>query len=220
VSSSQNAAAKRGETVEKIPWEKRFHFGDGTSAKNLSELKTKIETISYDEFYHHVNPEKNDFANWVEHVIEDKELADKLRAVSSIVETVEFLNEAISPFEAEGGEEEDLQTHIEEQLFSELPPAVEEEVPEIHVEPAVIEQPEAEEPSLPTSEELEFAGRVPGAPVTTKEPAHTSIKELSERHAARHKEEQMRFFVRQFFYGFVFGIVVGLILGRVISLLS
>jgi hypothetical protein len=204
--------------VEKIPWEKRFHFGDGTSAKSLSELKAKIETISYDEFYHHVNSEKNDFANWVEHVIENKELADKLRAVSSIVETVELLNEAISPFEAEGGEqEEDLQAHIEEQLFSELPPAME-EVPEIRVEPAVME--EAAEPSLPTREELEFTGRTPGAPVTTKEPAHTPIKELSERHAARHKEEQMSFFVKQFFYGFVFGIVVGLILGRVISLLS
>jgi hypothetical protein len=206
--------------VEKIPGEKRFHFGDGTSAKSLSELKAKIETISYDEFYHHVNPEKNDFANWVEHVIKDKELARKLRAVSSIVETVELLNEAISPFEAEDGEkEEDLQARIEEQLFSELPPAVEEEVPEIRVEPATIEE-VAEEPSLPTREELEFAGRTPGAPVTTREPAHTPIKELSERHAVRHKEEQMRFFVRQFFYGFLFGTVVGLILGRVISLLS
>jgi hypothetical protein len=111
-----------------------------------------------------------------------------------------------------------LQVKIEEQLFSAPPAMVEEEVPEITFESLPVEEPTAEL-QLPTQEETEFSNRVPGAPVTTHEPSHVSIKELSERHAAKHSEEHMRFLVLQFVYGFVFGVVVGLILGRIISIL-
>ncbi len=214
--------------MEEIPWEKRFHFGDGTAAKDLAELKAKIESISYEEFYRHVNAEKNDFANWTEHVLQKKALADRLRRVSSIVETVELLNEELQPAAGALEEQADFQKRIEETLFEEPKRGAEEELPEIQfeepaegkgVEERVLEE-EKEEPKIPSREELDFAGRTPGAPVTTAQPAHTSIRELSERHAAKHTEEQMRFFVRQFVYGFLFGIVVGLILGRVITLLG
>lgn len=207
--------------MEEMSWEKRFHFRDGTAARDIGELRAKIESISYDEFYRHVNGEKNDFANWIEHVLRNKELADRLRAVDSIVETVEIIEDAEKPAQKRG--EDDLQARIERQIFEPertetLEPVqqVEEEVPELEIE---VETPSEEiEPKLPSSVETEFEGRVPGAPVATAEPPHVPIKELAERHAEKNNEEQMRFFVRQFIYGFLFGLFVGFILSRIIGL--
>ena len=83
--------------MEDIPMEKRFHFNDGSSAKNLKELKEKIETIPYDEFYRYVTPEENHLANWIDHVLRQHELARKVKAAGNIVETVEILNEELGP---------------------------------------------------------------------------------------------------------------------------
>ncbi len=39
--------------------------------------------MSFETFHYHVNPYKNDFANWVNDVIGDKILADELRKVKT-----------------------------------------------------------------------------------------------------------------------------------------
>lgn len=108
-----------------LPEEQQFHFKDGTSIGSLEELKKKVESISYAEFYEHVNEGKNDFANWIEHVLQMHDLAERLRQVNSIVETVELLNEETNPesqVEAEQESHEDLQSRIESQLFADLEP--------------------------------------------------------------------------------------------------
>lgn len=97
-----------------IPPEKQFHFRDGTSVAGIEELQRKIEGISYQEFYHHVNREKNDFASWVRHVLREEALATELERVQSIVETVEILNDHLHPAHVN----DDLQSKIEEQIFS------------------------------------------------------------------------------------------------------
>ncbi len=221
--------------MDEIPFEKRFHFQDGSDVKDLAELKRKIESLPYHEFYRHVNAEKNDFANWVEHVLRRKDLADRLRGVSSIVETVEILNEEIFPEDVLHAEEGlkarggfDFQERIEEQLFSLEPkdeaaervPDFEEELAETQMEVKEVEPDEEravddEEPRLPSREEVALAGRVPGAPVTSRERPHTPITQRVER---ADKEEHLRFVVKQFLYGFLFGIIVGLILGRIVSM--
>jgi len=224
-------------TVDDLPYEKRFHFADGSAAKDLAELKNRIESLSYDEFYRHVNSEKNDFANWVESVLTDHDLANRLRAVSSIVETIELLNEVLYPEETVAAEQklgqDDFQLRIEEQLFSDVeqpPKQVEEEVPEIPEAPKKIvteepsaagekesvESPVAEEPSLPSREELEFKGRVPGAPVTTNEPKHVPVTERVDRPVSH--EEHMRFLIWQSAIGFVIGLIIGFLLGRILSI--
>lgn len=108
-----------------IPQEKRFHFHDGSSAGSIEELKEKLEKLPYDEFYEHVNEEKNDFASWIEHVVENKSLADKLQQVASIVETVELLNEELHTPPQHDEDYEDLQARIEEKLFSDMKPQTE-----------------------------------------------------------------------------------------------
>jgi len=221
--------------VEEVPYEKRFHFGDGTAVKDLAELKGKVETISYDEFYGHVNDEKNDFANWVEHVIGDSGLAERLRKVTSIVETVELLNEAVYPGESQQHEAElgdaDIQHRIEEELFQEqgreapreqAQPSEPAQSPEQAAPPAdegsewTAEQEEGEEVALPSKEELELAGRTPGAPVTSNDPAHVPVTEKVGKPVS--SEEHLKFLVRQALYGFLIGLIVGFVLGRVISI--
>lgn len=47
--------------------------------RTLDDLSEAINLIDPETFQKHVNPEKNDFANWVEHVFGEVELAEQLR---------------------------------------------------------------------------------------------------------------------------------------------
>ncbi|RME31046.1 hypothetical protein D6789_03915 [Candidatus Woesearchaeota archaeon] len=212
-----------------IPHEKKFHFKDGTAAGTLQELKDKIETISYDEFYGHVNDEKNDFANWVEGVLGDSELATRMRAVKSIVETVELLNEKLYPEETERREallqerrEPDIQAEIERKIFGEVEAPredVAEDVPEI-VEPAPPEEHPAEQPHAAPAEQ----------PTATKEPelskeevaaaareaAHVPITRVVQDKLEEQKEEALRRTTKEFVYGLLLGIILGFVLGVII----
>lgn len=224
-----------------IPPEKQFHFHDGTSVADLEGLKKKIERISYDEFYSHVNDEKNDFANWVEHVLGKKALAEKLRSVTSIVETVEILNEELYPEKSEEHMHElaeeggvDLQERIEEELFhtpAEPDATPVEAPPEVNTEPSSPDNETSAEPevhtgshettngqdevSLPPREEVEGV-KLPRAPVTTLKAPHTPITEKVGKPVTQ--EEHMRFVVKQFLYGFVLGVIIGFILAKMIEL--
>ena len=77
--------------------EKMFHFESGRKAKNLKELEEGIRRMSYREFNHHVNTEKNDFANWVAHVLHDRGLADKLETTQSKEITLLKIHERLNP---------------------------------------------------------------------------------------------------------------------------
>lgn len=60
--------------------EECFWAKDGTIIKNLVELSEVLVTVPSDVFDHHVTKHKNDFADWVEHVLSDGELAQKMRS--------------------------------------------------------------------------------------------------------------------------------------------
>ena len=47
--------------------------------KNLEELKFAFGTMGDEVYLHHVTKDKNDFADWVEHVLHDYECAAALR---------------------------------------------------------------------------------------------------------------------------------------------
>lgn len=59
-----------------------FWVTDGSIISNLVELRDMFDSISLDTFKYHVTQEKNDFADWIEYVLGDKELADELRGVT------------------------------------------------------------------------------------------------------------------------------------------
>lgn len=56
-----------------------FNFWNGKSASNLEELAAVLKEMSYEEFSSFVNTSKNDFANWIEGSLENRNLAEKIR---------------------------------------------------------------------------------------------------------------------------------------------
>lgn len=55
-----------------------FHVHTGSGLKNLYELSEALEIMDEATFKHHVNKEKNDFANWIRDVIGDLKLAEEI----------------------------------------------------------------------------------------------------------------------------------------------
>ncbi len=59
--------------------EQCFWTKDGSIISNLVELRDLMARMANDVFTYHVTKEKNDFADWVQHVLGDGELANALR---------------------------------------------------------------------------------------------------------------------------------------------
>ena len=64
--------------LNSVPEDKVFWSHDGAVLHNMAELSQALNSISNETFAYHVNPEKNDFANWVKNVIGDEMLATQL----------------------------------------------------------------------------------------------------------------------------------------------
>jgi len=82
----KRSAPKRKTVVKKVvPKLKRaspevsFYFSDGKVCRDLEELAHVIDDLEDEAFELHVNDSKNDFANWVHDVHDEKELSDKLK---------------------------------------------------------------------------------------------------------------------------------------------
>lgn len=69
-----------------VPSGKEFLFPNGKAAKNLYELFNCINESGEEVFMQH--NENNDYANWVEHVLHIKKLADSLRSLNTKEETL------------------------------------------------------------------------------------------------------------------------------------
>jgi len=59
--------------------EQCFWTTDGTIISNLVELRDALETMADAVFDYHVSNKKNDFADWIQYVLGDTELAGKFR---------------------------------------------------------------------------------------------------------------------------------------------
>jgi hypothetical protein len=204
-----------------LPHEKQFHFRDGNSAASLNDLKAKIESMSYQEFYHHVNAQKNDFAAWIRHVLRDERLADDLQKVTSIVETVEIINDYLHPRPVTAPRI-DMQSKIEQSVFtnpmpsSVVPPAIE-DVPTIS--PAVPRSTEVADFTI-IEENERMDGKVREELFGTPEqPTQTTSQPQQPAQPSRtlSNDDMTRMIVKDFMYGLVFGLVIGIILGRLIS---
>lgn len=76
--------ARRG--LAEAPADRCFWVNHGPILRNLRELSDALATgISDEQFAHHVTGERNDFATWVEVVLEHSECAQALRRASTRV---------------------------------------------------------------------------------------------------------------------------------------
>lgn len=96
---SKKTTAKNVKLLVCAPDDKCFWTNDGQILKNLEELKLAFGTMDDEVFMHHVNKEKNDFADWVEYVLEDQDCAIALRksrkpgsAQTTVIRHLRFYN--------------------------------------------------------------------------------------------------------------------------------
>ncbi len=69
------------------PEEYHFVLNNGNRLKSIQELTDALETMSEDMFKYHANEYKNDFANWINDVFEEGNLANEIKKAKSRIET-------------------------------------------------------------------------------------------------------------------------------------
>lgn len=77
----------RKKILGQAPEEYHFVLEDGRKLASVYELIDELETMTEDQFERHVNEMKNDFANWVEHVFDERTLADEMREIQDRLDT-------------------------------------------------------------------------------------------------------------------------------------
>ncbi len=63
---------------ENVTEEKAFYVNDGRKVKNVFELAEAVSTMKEKTFKFHVNKNKNDFSEWIRHVVGEEKLADEV----------------------------------------------------------------------------------------------------------------------------------------------
>jgi predicted metal-dependent HD superfamily phosphohydrolase len=82
-----------------VPPEKAFYCHEDGYFQNLQQLLAGLENLPDDIYSYHVNPDNNDFANWIRDVIGDTKLArdmikapDRAAAVKAVSSRVKYLS--------------------------------------------------------------------------------------------------------------------------------
>lgn len=77
---------------------KAFWLRNGQMIVNLKELLDVVSGITDADFEYHVNREKNDFVNWIENVLEEKDLSKKLVRYKSKLPFISILKYHIEKY--------------------------------------------------------------------------------------------------------------------------
>lgn len=166
----------------KVAPEHVFHFKDGKKAHNLKDLRDAIKSMGDDMFMHHVDDTNNDFANWIEFVYKNADLADDLRKVAKQARMVELLD-------AELG------------LFGGKPPAdnpVEEDAP-------------APEEKAPVTKE-QRPKQLHEDPIQLSDPPQTIETHDGKSIHSISTDAPHTFIIKEFFWGMVAGLLLGILL--------
>ncbi len=118
--------------LNNVPDDKAFITHGGSRLFNLEDLREEIKFMSEPEFKEYVNKDKNDFANWVEYVIEDKELADKLRETRDKEKTFNLINSRIIFLKIKLENQEENELNYVEREIERLKQTVNEEGKEVN----------------------------------------------------------------------------------------
>jgi hypothetical protein len=78
--------------LKNSPKQHVFWLCSGGALKNIKELASALETMDEGVFVHHVNSDRNDFANWIKDIFQDEELALRLHGVSNAKECVDIIH--------------------------------------------------------------------------------------------------------------------------------
>lgn len=71
--------------------EKYFYVQGGETLTSLEELFAELQTMDKQTYHHHVNEERNDFANWVRDVMGDRFLAKNIELATERDQVLKLL---------------------------------------------------------------------------------------------------------------------------------
>ena len=71
--------------LSEFPTEQSFFVHNGPSVNNLTEFYNVLLDMTDEQFDYHRNNGRNDFYNWIKHVVADKRLASETLRVKSRV---------------------------------------------------------------------------------------------------------------------------------------
>lgn len=80
-SKSKVSAKKR--VLTRAAGEQCFWVKNGAILADLVELSSALKEMEKEVFAHHVRKTQNDFADWIQYVLGDTELADMIRKVKT-----------------------------------------------------------------------------------------------------------------------------------------
>ncbi len=72
--------------------DQQFFLHKGAQLHDMLELKKAFETMSQEQYDFHVTKDKNDFAAWVEFVLQDKQCARALRKARTIKTSIRAID--------------------------------------------------------------------------------------------------------------------------------
>jgi len=86
---------KNGFNFSIISDDKCFYFFDGRKASSLVHFLEELKKTSDAVFFHHVNLQKNDFSEWILHVIKNEKLAEEIRNLTKKEEMISIIQKSI-----------------------------------------------------------------------------------------------------------------------------
>ena len=88
-------AQNKTKLEEKVPPGQEFILKDGRKLSSLLDLKSALRTMTPEVFRHHVTHGRNDFADWVQATMKNRELADRLARTSDPHELAVCIEESV-----------------------------------------------------------------------------------------------------------------------------
>lgn len=86
--------------------DRTFKTHTGIEIWGLQDLLDYLEITDEKTFKHHVSGKKNDFAQWIDNVLGDKDLATRLRTTKNLLKTQDIIAQRIILLEKETHKEE------------------------------------------------------------------------------------------------------------------
>ncbi|HLC64604.1 MAG TPA: hypothetical protein VJI46_00600 [Candidatus Nanoarchaeia archaeon] len=82
--------------LDDVDPEKSFWVNNGPVVNNLQQLPDALRKMKNGQFAHHVNRDKNDFANWIRDVVGDAKLADEIAKTTKKNALINIIERRIS----------------------------------------------------------------------------------------------------------------------------
>ena len=215
----RNLSTKRVKSYLKdVPKDKVFITMTGNKVRNITELYDIIYQMPDDEFSHHLNESRNDFRNWIHHVISDNHLAKLISDCRTKDEMLDKLEKRISNYRIRlerriekeknylGRVFEDSQTlQVVDDILEDAPATPESAYASMNntsIDEASDDRADMEKASI------DFSGDNLAHDLLST--SHVSLAAQEVLQKEREKQN-----TRQFILGIIFGIILGFIIARI-----